>query len=290
MAQGYAEVQGGSWDFYRTEFDSTGPVSPTVDYRTVFAYQNNKTDVVGQSQERTVFDPSMSWKPYANTYVLVQYEYQDAHDPWNFGQPFYSVGTGGTVTAPKEANFLVQRDLYQGQTFSGLNNLVQNMRTTVTQKINKVLEARVIANDFVGNVSGARTVMGSSTVNATTHDIQETCSPTPASPAISGPSTPRPTWWRPPAPRAHPQQHPLLGAEYIWNSDHEQDFTGVLPNFDLIHPVYGLATPALTQSENQLQQTNQEGYFVQQQSKLFHDRLVLTAGIRYDRSWITTWN
>jgi len=289
-SQGSISLQTGSWDFFRTVVDSTGPVTDdkSVLYRTVFAYQNNNTQIKGQSQERTLFDPSASWKPYENTTVLFQYEYQDAHDPWNFGEPFYSVGTGGTKAAPKDATFLFARNLYQGQTFSGLNNIVQNMRVTVIQKINKVLQARVVANEFRGDVSGARTVMGGSTVNATTGDIQETQSYGGVSHYIKtfnaqadlvaiydlGPI----------------ENSTLIGSEYIWNYDYEQDYTGVLPNFDLIHPVYGIFPATITQSGKSLAQTNQEGYFAQQQSKFFKDRVVLTAGIRYDRAWITTWN
>jgi len=290
--QGYLSVQTGSWAFYRAEFDQTGPINPAegIDYRTVFAYQHNNTDVVGQHQGRTVFDPSVSWKPYAGTSVLIQYEYQDAHDPWNFGQPFYSVGTGGTATAPKDADFnFFPRDIYQGQTFSGLNNLVQNLRATVTQKINRILEARLIANNFVGNVNGSRTIMGAQTVNATTHDVQETQSYATFTGYIKTFNTQADLVATYDFGPFH--NTTLVGAEYIWNSDHEDDFTGVLPNFDVQNPVNNLPVPTtLTQSENQLQQTNQEGYFAQQQTKLFGDRLVLTAGIRYDRAWITTWN
>ena len=34
------EQQFGSFDFYRTTFDSTGPISPNVSYRLNFAYEN----------------------------------------------------------------------------------------------------------------------------------------------------------------------------------------------------------------------------------------------------------
>ena len=281
----------GSEQFRRWDFDATGPLTPDkkVLYRTVFAYQNNFTTIPGQSQERTLFAPQVELRPWVGTNVRVQYEYQDVHDPNDFGGVFRPnvANSYGTATAPNEAAFIFPNKIYTGDTFSGNNNIVHNMRATWTQKLTNALQLRVLANGFRGDLQAGRAIIAgfnalpngqwvfnrgydNSSQYIKTFNTQADLV------AIY---------------KTGPIKHStLLGYEYIWNYSTGTTLTGTLAPLNLFNPVYGIAPTNLALTANQLAQTIQAGTWLQQQSKMLNDRLVLTAGIRFDKASITTKN
>lgn len=92
-----ASVSYGIDNFQRATIDSTGPISPTLAYRVVGAWEDADTNIDHQNLKHWYISPSLSWRPTHKTEVLVQYEYNDAE---NTGFGFRSLraaqGTGAT--------------------------------------------------------------------------------------------------------------------------------------------------------------------------------------------------
>lgn len=83
------EQQIGSYDFYRTQWDATGPVTDdkSLLYRFSGAYQDNNSfrDFVGL--DRLVVNPSITWRPTASTDFTIDVEGVDQHWQADYGIP-----------------------------------------------------------------------------------------------------------------------------------------------------------------------------------------------------------
>jgi iron complex outermembrane receptor protein len=73
-----AELIAGSYDYYRSELDLTGPLgasdSPFA-YRLVASYEDSDSHRDFHFRERLLLAPSLSWRPTERTTVTLQYEY-----------------------------------------------------------------------------------------------------------------------------------------------------------------------------------------------------------------------
>lgn len=278
----------GSDSLYRFELDAGGPLTEDnqVTYRAVAAYQRSDTTIDMQDIERTVFAPSVNWKMSDSTNFLLQYEFQNAHDPNDYGIAFQQF-PNGTPGNPVEAKFIFPKRLGRGDTFAGNNNLIHNLRGTLVHRLNDVLTFRQVLNGFSGTVDTARAIAGAQepqpdggVLQSRTYDASEIYMKT-----FTAQSDLVAQF------KLGPTNHSLLlGYEYIWNYSDQQTWRGNLPKMDLFNPVYGALPTGITLTGDALQQTTQKGFFIQEQAKLFSDRLVLTAGIRYDKASITTKN
>lgn len=89
-----AEQQFGSYDFFRTQWDATGPLKQdrSLLYRFTGAYQNNDSFRDFHDLERVVLYPSLTWRPTSATEVTIDLEYihDDTHVDY-FGIP--AIGT-----------------------------------------------------------------------------------------------------------------------------------------------------------------------------------------------------
>ena len=92
-----ASVSYGTNDFKRATIDSTGPISPTLAYRVVGAWEDSGTEVDNQSMSHWYISPSLTWKPFRKTEFFAQYEYNDAKNSgFGFRALRAAQGTGGT--------------------------------------------------------------------------------------------------------------------------------------------------------------------------------------------------
>jgi outer membrane receptor protein involved in Fe transport len=87
----------GTQDFKRVTIDTTAPISDTLAYRVVGAWEDTDTKVDHQSMSHWYISPSLLWKPTRKTEVLAQYEYNDSkQNGFGFRALRAAQGTGGT--------------------------------------------------------------------------------------------------------------------------------------------------------------------------------------------------
>ncbi|AOS44354.1 Ferrichrome-iron receptor precursor [Lacunisphaera limnophila] len=92
-----ASVSYGTNSFMRATIDSTGPISSTVAYRVVGAWEDTETNIDHQSMKHWYISPSLSWRPTRKTEILAQYEYNDAENRgFGFRALRAAQGTGAT--------------------------------------------------------------------------------------------------------------------------------------------------------------------------------------------------
>ena len=92
-----ASLSLGTNSFKRATIDVTGPISPTLSYRVVGAWEDTNTNVDYQSLKHWYISPSLSWKPTRKTEFFAQYEYNDAKNSgFGFRALRAAQGTGGT--------------------------------------------------------------------------------------------------------------------------------------------------------------------------------------------------
>src|SRR6478736_3981115 len=96
-AHAAASVSVGTESFMRATIDSTGPISQTLAYRVVGAWEDTDTKVDHQNLNHWYISPSLSWRPTRKTEFLAQYEYTDAEQTgFGFRALRAAQGTGGT--------------------------------------------------------------------------------------------------------------------------------------------------------------------------------------------------
>ena len=96
-AHAAANVSVGTESFMRATIDSTGPISPTLAYRVVGAWEDTDTKVDHQNMAHWYISPSLSWRPTRKTEFLAQYEYTDAENSgFGFRALRAAQGTAGT--------------------------------------------------------------------------------------------------------------------------------------------------------------------------------------------------
>lgn len=98
------EQQVGSYDFYRTTMDTTGPLTGSGDllYRLNAAYTDSESFRDEIELERSAFAPSLLWRPGDRTELLLDLSYMRETQPYDTGIP---LGADGKPLAAKEAFF-----------------------------------------------------------------------------------------------------------------------------------------------------------------------------------------
>ena len=106
-----SEVSGefGSYDFYRGDFDSTGPINNQLDYRVEGSFQDSESFRNFLHQQSEFIAPSLSWNPTSDTRVSSWLWYQNLERPqdqgvvFNFkGQPVGPISQN--LAGPNNAN------------------------------------------------------------------------------------------------------------------------------------------------------------------------------------------
>lgn len=113
------EQQFGSYDFYRTTIDATGPIDEdhSLLYRLNIAYRNNGTFIDQVDQERVFIAPSLTWRPGERTEVNLNLEYMHDDRQWYGGLP---------VSGQRPANIPISTYLGYGgdQSFSVMDKVL----------------------------------------------------------------------------------------------------------------------------------------------------------------------
>lgn len=111
------QQQVGSWNFFRTTVDATGPVtdSGSLLYRVNLAYQNNESFVDFLENENKFIAPSLTWKPTDRFELNVDMEYQ-RKEYVHFG----TNGGGVPVIGRRPAH--VPRSFYAGNPSISVNH------------------------------------------------------------------------------------------------------------------------------------------------------------------------
>jgi iron complex outermembrane receptor protein len=92
-----ASVSYGTNSFKRATIDTTGPLSDSLAYRVVGAWEDTDTHIDHQSMKHWYISPSLSWRPTRKTEVFAQYEYNDAENRgFGFRALRAAQGTGAT--------------------------------------------------------------------------------------------------------------------------------------------------------------------------------------------------
>lgn len=92
------QQQFGSYDFYRTTFDATGPLfSKQLFYRFVIDYENAGSFRDFVYTDRISLFPSVQWRPTDNTQVTLTFNYAGGTQVIDNGIPFLSNGTPANI-------------------------------------------------------------------------------------------------------------------------------------------------------------------------------------------------
>ncbi|MBD9357064.1 TonB-dependent siderophore receptor [Methylomonas albis] len=99
------QQQFGSFDFYRTTVDATGPVNKDRDllYRVNLAYENGGSWREFLNNERVFFAPNFQWDISDRTKLNFHLEYQHSNDPFDNGL-FVMPGSNRPINLPRERN------------------------------------------------------------------------------------------------------------------------------------------------------------------------------------------
>jgi len=96
-AHSSASLTVGTEGFKRATIDNTGPITPTLSYRVVGAWEDTETNIDHQAMKHWYISPSLSWRPTRKTEILAQYEYNDAKQTgFGFRALRAAQGTGAT--------------------------------------------------------------------------------------------------------------------------------------------------------------------------------------------------
>lgn len=96
-AHAAANVSVGTENFLRGTIDSTGPITDTLSYRVVGAWEDADTKIDHQSLSHWYVSPSLAWRPWRKTELLAQYEYTDSEqNGFGFRALRAAQGTGAT--------------------------------------------------------------------------------------------------------------------------------------------------------------------------------------------------
>jgi outer membrane receptor protein involved in Fe transport len=97
--QGALTLSVGTYDFLRGALDVTGPISASahLDYRIAASWENSETNIDYQKNKHFFIAPSIEWRPFSGTAVLVDTEYgYSTQNGYSF-QAFRAVEGGGAT-------------------------------------------------------------------------------------------------------------------------------------------------------------------------------------------------
>ncbi|WP_446808993.1 TonB-dependent siderophore receptor [Methylomonas sp. 2BW1-5-20] len=86
------EQRFGAYDFYRTEWDATGPITgdKSLSYRFSGAYQNNKSFRDFNFNDRVLVNPSLTWRPSDATEMSLEVE--ALHEDYQVDRGLFAIG------------------------------------------------------------------------------------------------------------------------------------------------------------------------------------------------------
>ena len=130
----------GSNAFYRTEFDTYGPIGADgkAAYRLLFAYQNSGTDRFGSSffnVDRRAIHPSFEWRPTDKTTINLDLGYQWGKEPSEIGTYIFSA----QATLEAYDDVIHQRNPDGTLVFNEAGNAVRNPGYSGNLTANKAL-------------------------------------------------------------------------------------------------------------------------------------------------------
>lgn len=283
----------GSFELFRGELDTGGPINRgrSLTYRIVAAGQSGGAWRDWETQRKFSVNPSLNWRLGPKTNLLVEAEYLDATTSSNEGSvylPFLDDRTtnpipirGGATPrvslhrrwAPKEFNT-------NDRKLEGRKQEVANFFVTLTHAFNDHLSARqtlmrqssdidtpkvrAAHNQYIGTDGGVYVPRS--------YQLQRTLSN-----LFSGQGDLVFKY------EVLGTRHQTLGGyEFVRSAGDNVLFLGVLPDISVYAPNYDVPLGAATLSTSQTTSNRSLGYFVNHQSRLWHDRIVLTGGLRRD--------
>lgn len=277
-------LQIGDHSFYKAIIDTTGPLYSnddlSVNYRLIGAYEDSESWRDFAFRERLYLNGSLKFQFGADTTLIQRYEYQDDELLENYAKPWIWFPPGATVAS--EGTLLNLPDgFHRGDSDDYKNAQRFNWETTIEHRFNRIWSARATAvytdvfadrvEVFISNQSNDINVwprfyqyipddqqqvvaelnlLGNLELGPTSHQI-------------------------------------LAGVNYLDNDRASANlrFNMVGPPFNVFDPQYGvysMGSEVLNVRRITENTTESLGYFLQDQIKLFDDRLHVILGVRRD--------
>lgn len=283
----------GSFDLIRGELDAGGPIGDrrSLTYRIVAAGQHGGAWRDWEDQQKLSLNPSLNWRIGPRTNLLAEVEYLDATTSSNEGTvylPFLDDRTRNTIPirggatprvafnprwAPKEFNT-------NDRKLEGRNQEVANFFVTLTHAFNDHLsvrqtlmrqatdiytpKVRAAHNHYIGTDGGVY-VPRSYQLQTNKNNSFSGQGDLVVNYAVLG------------------SRHQTLGGyEFVRSTADNVLFLGALPDISVYAPNNDVPLGVATLSTSQTTRNRSLGYFVNHQSRLWGDRIVLTGGLRRD--------
>ena len=259
----------GSYDFYRGEADSTGPIGQTIAYRMEAAYQDNDSFRDYLHQQSYFLAPSLTWTPDAVTTITGWAWFQDLQRPQDQGVVFTAKGQpvgpiSENLAGPNNSNTQYIYDSVFG--LKAGRALLPGLTSHV----------KLLAHHFAGHEDAIRWNNVSTTNTITPYyddsqfrdwqydaigDLDDHCD------------------------LGRTRHEVLLGIELNRNDYHYDRLTDTaLPAINIFAPAYPHGPYPLTRGAAQQHTLTDDGaVYLQDQVGLFDDHLHLLAGGRADR-------
>jgi iron complex outermembrane recepter protein len=264
-----SEVSGefGSYDFYRGEFDSTGPLNQTLAYRLEGAVQDNNSFRDFLRQQSEFIAPSLSWNPAPDTQVTSWVWYQHLLRPQDNGVVF---SASGQPVGPITRNLAGP-----GNNTQYIDDTVYGLEVDHEVSPDLTLRGKYLMHNFDGhddairwsNVSAANTIApyyDHSSFNDWQFDFMGDA------------------LWKF---ELGPTKHQILfGTELNRNDYHYDRLTDTnLPTINIFNPVYPSGPYPLTAGvAEQHTLTESEGFYLQDEMTALDERLHFLLGGRVD--------
>jgi iron complex outermembrane recepter protein len=273
----------GSYNFYRVETDSTGPLNATgsVRYRMIAAYQDNDAEQPDNHSRILAFYPTLEWDITPKTQVSFEMSLLKNKGPQTNGTGlFISSRTAGHPAGVKDE--ITRREFSISEPWEHLSDAPFTGLMTLTHKFNNVFSLRQGVQ--FGSTTVARYFASPSqrvTLAPGTGDI-----------LISRGLRDQ---------RDHFDNHFLQGdlvAQYEFLGGHHTTLvgyeygsikldaitlTGNVTSINYTNPVYGALPTSVTLQSSLLQTTENIGFPIQHQANFFKGVVKLMGGIRYDK-------
>ena len=286
LAQPYyaLEQQFGSFDFYRTIIDTSGPLTQddTLLYRLSLAYENAGSFREFNENERVFMNPVLRWNVSPQTQANVWLQYLHSRDPLDYGIPVLG---DRPAPVPRERNFgepgqhVTHDEVRAGFDWSHAFNERWTLRNTFSLIRHSAPLSALLFPDFdpttpcaAGQPCSISRLVGDAPINDE-ENYYSTLN-------LTGKFN---TWGV-----GHTV---LLGGDY-WRGQYDATSRYVssgIPSIDLFNPVHTpMSLEVLEHPEFLQEQSNNQswyGFYVQDQVKLPYD-LHLLAGFRYDHAEI----
>jgi iron complex outermembrane recepter protein len=279
-------LQAGSYDFYRATLDSTGPLFQgdglAVNYRAIASYEDSESWRLHTFRKRTYVNGSLDFRLGRNTSIIQRIDYQDDDLNENYAKPWIWFPPGSTTEA--QGVLLNLPDKFnRGERPPLSYKTVQrfNWESVIEHRFNDIWSGRATA--VYTDVFGKRNEVF---ISAQTANINV---------------WPR-FWQLIPDDQQQwvfeattigefelgPTKHTLLaGFNYFTNERESANirFNTTGPVFNVNAPVYGAGIGSEVVNVRRVTRNTADstGYFIQDQIRLFDERLHLIGGVRRDK-------